>query len=164
MVSEQNHPNACGNDEFQHLGKFQRNNLPTFNGKYDPDGAQTWVRKIERIFRVMGCSEAKKVWFGTHMLVEEANDWWINTRHVLDVAVEVVTWVVFCKEFMRNEGTAELSKCIKFENGLHPETKKTIGYQQIMRFPELVNNCGNYEDDSKAWSAHYKGLSERREK
>jgi len=27
--------------------------------------------------------------------------------------------------------TAEFSKCIKFENGLHAEVKRAIGYQKI---------------------------------
>ncbi|XP_050908397.1 uncharacterized protein LOC127122025 [Lathyrus oleraceus] len=63
-----------------------------------------------------------------------------------------------------SETTAEFLKCIKFENGLRPEIKQAIGYQHIRRFPELVNNCRIYEDDSKARSTHYKGLSERRGK
>lgn len=36
----QNQPNAGGNDEFHNLGKFQRNNPPSFKGRYVPDGAQ----------------------------------------------------------------------------------------------------------------------------
>ncbi|XP_050886322.1 uncharacterized protein LOC127091682 [Lathyrus oleraceus] len=63
-----------------------------------------------------------------------------------------------------SEVTVELLKCIKLKNGLHPKIKQVIGYQQTRRFPELVNNCRNYEDDSKAQSAYYKGLSERRGK
>lgn len=47
----------------------------TFKGRYDPDGAQTWLKEIERVFRVMECTEVQKVCFGTHMLVEEADDW-----------------------------------------------------------------------------------------
>lgn len=31
-------------DEFCNLGKFQRNNLPTLKGMYDPQGAQVWLR------------------------------------------------------------------------------------------------------------------------
>ncbi|XP_050891048.1 uncharacterized protein LOC127096532 [Lathyrus oleraceus] len=171
----QNQPNVGWNDEFHHLGKFQRNNPPTSKGMYHPDGAHNWLREIEWIFRVMNCSEAQKVRFGIHMLVEEVDDWWINTRQVLDVATEVVTWAVFNKDFLRSyfpedvhgkkeidEVTAEFSKCIKFENGLHTEIKQAIGYQRIRRFPELVNNCRIYEDDSKARSTYYKGLSERR--
>lgn len=37
----QNHPIAGGNDEFRYLGKFQRNNPPTFKGSCDTNGVQT---------------------------------------------------------------------------------------------------------------------------
>ncbi|KEH22052.1 hypothetical protein MTR_7g029390 [Medicago truncatula] len=50
---------------------------------YDPDGAQKWLKEIERIFRVMQCSEVQKVRFGTHMLADEADDWWISLLPVL---------------------------------------------------------------------------------
>jgi len=44
-------PNA--NAEVKMLETFLRNHPPTFKGRYDPDGAQTWLKEIERIFRVM---------------------------------------------------------------------------------------------------------------
>lgn len=37
----QNQPNAGENDEFRYLRKFQRNNPPTFKGRYNPEGVQT---------------------------------------------------------------------------------------------------------------------------
>lgn len=40
---------------------------------------------------------------------------------------------------------AEMSKCIKFENGLHPEIKQFIGYQEIRQFFVLVNKCRIYD-------------------
>ena len=46
----QNHQNAGGNDESHVLETFQRNKPPTFEGRYDPDGAQEWLKEIERIF------------------------------------------------------------------------------------------------------------------
>lgn len=49
--------NAGGDDEFRYLEKFQRNNLPTYKGRYDLDGAQEWLKAIEKIFRVMNCTE-----------------------------------------------------------------------------------------------------------
>ncbi|XP_050878712.1 uncharacterized protein LOC127082514 [Lathyrus oleraceus] len=49
----------------------------------------------------MTCTEAEKVQFGTHMLTEEANDWWDNTRHRLEVAGNEITWVMFKGEFMK---------------------------------------------------------------
>lgn len=58
----------------------------------------------------------------------------------------------------------EWSKCIKFENGLHPEIKQGIRYQEIHRFPILVNKFRIYDEDNKVCFAHYKSLSERKEK
>jgi len=67
-------PNAgVGNDGVRLLETFLRNHPPTFKGRYNPDGAQKWLKEIERIFRVMQ-SEVQKVRFGTHMLAEEADD------------------------------------------------------------------------------------------
>jgi len=35
------------------LETFLRNHPPTFKGRYDLDGAQKWLKEVERIFRVM---------------------------------------------------------------------------------------------------------------
>lgn len=155
-------------------------NPPTFKGKYDPYGAHEWLKAIEKIFRVMNCSEEHKVRFGTHMLVGDADDWWMNARRVLENKDEEITWAVFNREFLRKyfpedvhakkeieflelklgnmtmieyatkfeelakfyphyaEETAEFSKCVKFDNGLRTEIKRAIEYQQIRKFPELV--------------------------
>ena len=91
----QNQPNAGGNDE------FRKNKPPIFKGRYDPDGAQIWLKEMERIFRVMDCAEEHKVRLGTHMLTEEADDWWVSTRHVWEATGEVVTWALFSREFLR---------------------------------------------------------------
>ncbi|MCI33396.1 cellular nucleic acid-binding protein [Trifolium medium] len=57
-------------DEFRGLDRLVRNNPSTFKGRYDPEGAQTWLQGVEKIFRVMVCSDAHKVLFGTHMLAD----------------------------------------------------------------------------------------------
>lgn len=49
----------------------------------------------------MDCSEAQKVHFGMYILAEEADDWWVETRQRLIVAGEVITRVVFSREFFR---------------------------------------------------------------
>jgi len=38
------------NDGVRMLETFLRNHPPTFKGRYDPDGAQTWLKEIERVF------------------------------------------------------------------------------------------------------------------
>ena len=41
---------AGGNAEYHGLDRFQRNNPPTFRGGYDPEGAETWLKEIRKIF------------------------------------------------------------------------------------------------------------------
>jgi len=77
-----------------------RNHPPTFKGRYDPDGAQTWLKEVERVFRVMQCTKVQKVRFGTHMQAEEADDWWIDLLPILEQDGAEVTWAVFKRVFL----------------------------------------------------------------
>jgi len=99
-VGQQPNANAGANAEVRMLETFLRNHPPTFKGRYDPDGAQTWLKEIERVFRVMQCTEAQKVRFGTHMLAEEADDWWVSLLPILEQDGAEVTWAVFKREFL----------------------------------------------------------------
>jgi hypothetical protein len=55
--------------------RFMRNNPPTFKGRYDPEGAQVWLDRIERIFCIVVYADTHKVTMTTHMLAEEAEYW-----------------------------------------------------------------------------------------
>jgi hypothetical protein len=77
--------------EERRLDHFLRNSLPTFKGRYDPDGAQTWMQAMEKIFRSMVTSEDQKVRLATHMLAEEAKYWWTNPKGRLEAGGGVVT-------------------------------------------------------------------------
>jgi len=99
-VGQQPNVGVGANDRVRMLETFLRNHPPTFKGRYDPDGAQTWLKEVERIFRVMQCSEAQMVRFGKHMLAEEADDWWLSVLLILKNGVGVVTWAVFRREFL----------------------------------------------------------------
>ena len=72
----QNLPNAAADVESRNLDMFMSCNPPKFMGTHEPDGAQDWLKRIEKIFRLVICSEEQKVVLGAHMLEEEAEDWW----------------------------------------------------------------------------------------
>ena len=90
-VGQQPNVGAGANDGVRMLETFLRNHPPTFKGRYDPNGAQTWLKEVERTFKVMQCSEVQKVRFGTHMLAEEADDWWVSVLPILENGGGVVT-------------------------------------------------------------------------
>jgi len=52
-VGQQPNAGVGANGEVRMLETFLRNHPPTFKGRYDPDGAQMWLKEVERIFRVM---------------------------------------------------------------------------------------------------------------
>jgi len=99
-VGQQPNANVGANAEVKMLETFLRNHPPTFKGRYDPDGAQTWLKEIERIFRAMQCNEVQRVHFGTNMLAEEADDWWVSILPTLEQGGGVVNWAVFRREFL----------------------------------------------------------------
>ena len=72
---------------------FQRNSPPTFKGGYGHEGAEAWLKEIDKIFRVMECQDQQKVLFATHMLAEEAEYSWENTcPHLKGASGVVVPW------------------------------------------------------------------------
>jgi len=64
-IGNSNKGETISDVEYQVMDCFQRINPPAFNGGYNPDGAQNWIREIEKIFRVMACPKGQKAAFGT---------------------------------------------------------------------------------------------------
>lgn len=77
-----------------------------------------------------------------------------------DYAAKIEELYRFCPHY--NGAEVEMSKCIKFENGLHPEIKEFIRYQEIRQFSVLVNKCRIYDKDKHARASYYKSVSDKR--
>ncbi|XP_058766034.1 uncharacterized protein LOC131639567 [Vicia villosa] len=149
----EHHPNAGENVASHNLATFQRENPPVFKGTHDPDGALTWLKETERIFRLMDFTIDQKVWYGTHMLAVEADDWWLETRQRLEANGDEITWVVFRREFLRKYFPEDVcgKKEIEFLE-LRQGNKSVVEY---------AANCLIYEEDN---NAHYRVISEKQGK
>ncbi|XP_058733135.1 uncharacterized protein LOC131604728 [Vicia villosa] len=167
---------------------FRSNKPPTYEGGIlDPEAPQKWMKAIEKIFRTMGCSDAQKVAFGTHMLEGEVEAWWDNSRQRLETAEDIhsakeveflelkqgsLTVAEYAARFEElvqywahyNTEEAMTSKCLKFENGLRPEIKQGIACQKIRNYPELLSRSKIYDNDNRARISHYKAANERKGK
>ena len=51
---QENQNQNAGADVFYELRKFQKNKPPTFKVIYDPDGAQSCLHEMEKVFQVIG--------------------------------------------------------------------------------------------------------------
>jgi len=129
-----------GGVEERRLDRFMRNNPPTFNGRFDPEGAQTWMQGVDRIFRGMVTSDDQKVRLATHILTEEDEYWWAGTKRRIEDSGEVVTWVRFKSEFMRKYFPEDLrnKKEVEFLN-LKQGSSSVAEYAAM--FVELSRFC-----------------------
>ncbi|XP_050878573.1 uncharacterized protein LOC127082382 [Lathyrus oleraceus] len=112
----------------------QKNNPPTFKGRYNPEGAQTWIQKIEKIFRVMASTNAYKSEFldkyfpadvRSHKEIEFLELKQSNI-YVIDYASKFEELPKYCLHY--NGVNVEGSKSVKFENALHQKIKQFIDY------------------------------------
>jgi len=124
--------------------RFMRNNPSTFKGRFDPDGAQTWIQGVDRIFRAIVTNDDQKVRLATHMLVEEAGYWWTGTKRRLEAGGEVVSWEKFNSEFLRKYFPEDLrnKKEVEFLQ-LKQENVSVAEYatnfQELSRFCCFIN-------------------------
>ncbi|XP_020208616.1 uncharacterized protein LOC109793559 [Cajanus cajan] len=75
---------------------------------------------------------------------------------VVEYAAKFDALVRYCTHYHCEGG--ERAKCIKFVNGLRPEVKIAINYQEIYHFSTLVNKCSIYNRDNRDRAAFYKGV------
>lgn len=130
-------------DELCGLGKFQRSNQPNYKGRYDPEGAQTWLREIEKIFRVMALTEEQKVLFGTYKLSEEAEDQWDNVCQMMEDEFTEIIRNVFKTNYLEKYFLEDMcnKKEIEFLE-LKKGNSKVVEY--VAKFKELVKFCPHY--------------------
>ncbi|XP_058784136.1 uncharacterized protein LOC131658904 [Vicia villosa] len=108
-----------------------------------PQANAAWLKAIEKIFRVMNCTDAQRVQFGTHMLEKEAEDWWNNTLQRFEEDGIEVTWDLFRDVFLVNYFPEDCrgKKEVEFL-----ELKQGNGTVAVYaaKFQELIKYCPHY--------------------
>ncbi|XP_058722195.1 uncharacterized protein LOC131594057 [Vicia villosa] len=150
----EHHLNIGENAASRNLATFKRENPPVLKGTHDPDGALTWLKVIERIFRVMDCTPDQKVKYGTHMLAVEADDWEFSRKYFPE-DVRGKKEIEFLELRQGNKSVVEyasmfgeLAKFYQHYDGPTGEFSKCI-------------NCRISEEDN---NAHYQVISEKQGK
>lgn len=64
--------------------------------------AKSWIRQIQKTFKISGCSEGQKVPFSTYMFEGEASFWWEIVELLLSVnGEETILWDTFVVAFYK---------------------------------------------------------------
>jgi hypothetical protein len=85
--------------------RFERLNIPMFDGKQGPIESENWLVDVEEILQLAGCTEEQKVQYTAYRLSGEAKRWW-NAKKVLLVQElgneRAISWERFQKEFLQH--------------------------------------------------------------
>uniref|UniRef100_A0A2N9EM84 Reverse transcriptase n=1 Tax=Fagus sylvatica TaxID=28930 RepID=A0A2N9EM84_FAGSY len=82
--------------------EFRKQNPPTFAGATDPMVAENWLLKMEKLLKVLHCTDSQKVEYATFTLEGPAERWWAGTEVLLKEELgenACVTWEKFKKVF-----------------------------------------------------------------
>jgi len=63
---------------------FLRHKPAEFTGKASPDEADAWLRKCEKIFKVMNCEDEQKLLFAAYLLNGDAEYWWADMQQQME--------------------------------------------------------------------------------
>ncbi|XP_030443448.1 uncharacterized protein LOC115665748 [Syzygium oleosum] len=102
-VAAQNNPgNGNGNENRQiHklVEQFLKLKPSKFDGKSDPEAATRWIKELEKVFALLGCTEEEKVTLAVYQFQDNANDWWKATRERIFPVGMVLNWTGFVDTF-----------------------------------------------------------------
>jgi hypothetical protein len=88
------------NAESKGLVDFRRHDPPQFLGETEPEKADLWLQKMEKIFNVLGCTDRAKVNYASSLLLGDAEYWWKGTRLMIEANNEEITWELFRTKFL----------------------------------------------------------------
>ncbi|KAL4345008.1 hypothetical protein AHAS_Ahas11G0235400 [Arachis hypogaea] len=81
------------------LNKFLKSGPPQFNGNANALEADRWFRNVERFLYTQHIPEAQSVEIVTYMLEGDAQKWWQELYHTLQMELIDIPWNRFKTEF-----------------------------------------------------------------
>ncbi|VFQ89741.1 unnamed protein product [Cuscuta campestris] len=134
--------------------------IPTFEGKNDPDEFLEWLETVERVFDFKDVSNEKKVKIVALKFRKYASTWWTNTctKRRRNDKEPVSTWVkmrsLLKKKFLPAEYVREnFAKLQTLRQG----SKSVEEYNR--EFEELLLRCDLQEDDEQTFVRYLFGLN-----
>src|ERR1043165_2200799 len=79
------------------LARFLRLNPQRFSSTPEPIVADDWLRSVNRNLETVGCTEAERVRFASHLLEGPAAAWWDN--YLATYPIDAITWEQFQSAF-----------------------------------------------------------------
>ena len=120
--------------------EFYRMSPPEFQGGLDPVLALDWLSEIERVFKVITCTEEDKVLFASHMMKGPAARWWTSAETRMMTLGIPKDWEHFKAAFLDHY----------FPNSLRAQ--KELEFQQLRQGSMSITTYAEKFEDMAAYS------------
>ena len=58
------------------IERVQKLGAKPYDGGGDPEAAWLWLDRVNKIYRVMGCTNDQRVLFSSFLMEDKVKDWW----------------------------------------------------------------------------------------
>ncbi|GKU88786.1 hypothetical protein SLEP1_g3007 [Rubroshorea leprosula] len=154
--SQQTVDSREGNEQLTLVKQFQNMNLPSFKGVPDPDVAESWVKNLEKMFKLLKCTDGQKVELAVSTLEGEADDWWTTAQDGFsrrgeeqdDMTVdEYQAKFSSLMKFAPHLVNDEVKKVRKFQRGLKASIRNKVVPQMLKTYDEVLATTQIIEQD-----------------
>ena len=116
------------------IERVQKLGAKPYDASGDPEAAWLWLERVNKVYRVMGCTNEQRVLFSSFLMEDRAKDWWdsIEMRYP-----DGISWDQFQQEFT-DSFFPQSHKDSKFEEFFKLEQKNMSVSEYEKKFSELV--------------------------
>ncbi|XP_038977414.1 uncharacterized protein LOC120107956 [Phoenix dactylifera] len=134
--------------------RFHRLNPPTFDGGSDPMIAEIWIRKMEKMYKLLQFSEEVKVRLAIFMLRGSAESWWT----AMETAYEVngMAWRDFKRVFYAKYFSDSVRQRKQNEFLSLTQSEHMTVLDNANRFDELGRFCPQFMEDDISRANRFK--------
>src|ERR1044071_2836189 len=122
------------------LARFLRLNPQRFSSTPKPIVADDWLRSVGQNMETVGCTEAERVRFASHLLEGPAAAWWDN--YLLTYPIDTITWAQFQSAFRATHVSAGAMSLKKKEF-----RSLRQGGRSVAEYVEVFNKLARYAPD-----------------
>lgn len=143
---DRNQPNLPPNPMASAFKAFKSIQPPEFKGFGEPVEARSWLKEMEKSFKIIGVEEGQKTVFATYLLKGEANHWW-ESKEAMEPA-GVVTWERFTELFLEKYFPEHMENRMEIRFLELKQNNKTVAEYE-KEFTELSRFVPHFVDTDK---------------
>ncbi|GKV43664.1 hypothetical protein SLEP1_g50928 [Rubroshorea leprosula] len=148
--SQQTVDSREGNEQLTLVKQFQNMNPPNFKGVPDPDVAESWVKKLKKMFKLLKCTDGQKVElvvFTLEAMLERKELEFMNLKQDDMTVDEYQAKFSSLMKFAPHLVNDEVRKVRKFQRGLKASIRNKVVPQMLKTYDEVLPTAQIIEQD-----------------